>query len=591
MKKHLLCLLLLFYPLTILCTEDDYFFQRAVRQCGSGNPAAIEKFGLEQSRKILDATPWDESTLPLLLQKNSLRLSAALYSYFSALKKSGAITLNELKDKEFTCWLLERPFVLEKMAFSRRIDKNTLSVFYQIWSDEKRNLSGPLLNLAMGAAIAAPLLPPKELNEKYLFYKKSFLEKKLLPQFDIQEPWEMFYLFSSVNSSEELKWGQEYLEDKKMDAQNAANVACAQIPYRPVNRNGVSVHQGGAFYDNKPVTLPVYVEYGGVCGAVSHGASRLLQTRGVASYTIGQPGHCAFLWKGADGLWKIGNDIYGWNWSSGKCSSPWDAPVSLMRALSKSQKAPPSADYCYRLSQITAKKTTALLLLEHCLQQNPSHVPAWRNYASLSLTETGRQEETLALLNKVSSYLPEDAQILKFMRNQGKNSMLKKNDPYAFCALLITRDESGDSFENYMNEYWPLVLKELPALGKAPAYNEKNRRVFFKKWQEYFQTEKSSQKLAPKMSRIMEKTIFSILSHEKSCEKFLDQYKILLLLWNNSSLYISSDKFLETLLKKTQDPGLRKKILSMGIELQTAAKNRTRLRFYSDLLQQEKSDR
>ena len=46
------------------------------------------------------------------------------------------------------------------------------------------------------------------------------------------------------------------------------------------NKQGVSVHAGGAFYDHKPVSLQIYVEYGGVCGAVSKGAAGFVKAKG-----------------------------------------------------------------------------------------------------------------------------------------------------------------------------------------------------------------------------------------------------------------------------------------------------------------------
>lgn len=94
------------------------------------------------------------------------------------------------------------------------------------------------------------------------------------------------------------------------------------IPYRRKNLQGVSVHAGAAFYDHKPVTLKLYTEYGGVCGAVSKGAAGFLRAKGVPAWAIGQPGHCAFIWKHPGGHWKIGNNISGWNWSTGKARYP-----------------------------------------------------------------------------------------------------------------------------------------------------------------------------------------------------------------------------------------------------------------------------
>lgn len=104
------------------------------------------------------------------------------------------------------------------------------------------------------------------------------------------------------------------------------------IPYRKKNDKGVSVHAGSAFYDHKPITLKLYTEYGGVCGAVSKGAAGFLRSKGVPAYPIGQPGHCAFVWKHPNGHWQIGNNLGGWNWASGGAQIPWQGPVQLVTA-------------------------------------------------------------------------------------------------------------------------------------------------------------------------------------------------------------------------------------------------------------------
>ncbi|MCB5932047.1 hypothetical protein LJB63_22185, partial [[Eubacterium] rectale] len=82
------------------------------------------------------------------------------------------------------------------------------------------------------------------------------MEKKLFPQFLTLEPWEFGILFRGRESIEELAWAQDYLADKKkIQAGNAGYACCGLIPYRMKNKQGISVHVGGAFYDHKPVSL------------------------------------------------------------------------------------------------------------------------------------------------------------------------------------------------------------------------------------------------------------------------------------------------------------------------------------------------
>lgn len=55
---------------------------------------------------------------------------------------------------------------------------------------EGKELSGVGLNMALGAALVSTSREPEACEARYDFYKKSFAEKKLFPQFITLEPWE-----------------------------------------------------------------------------------------------------------------------------------------------------------------------------------------------------------------------------------------------------------------------------------------------------------------------------------------------------------------------------------------------------------------
>lgn len=74
-------------------------------------------------------------------------------------------------------------------------------------------------------------------------------------------------------SLEDLAWAQQFIEGKNIKPEQAGGKFTGFIPYRKKNHRGISIHAGAAFYDNKPITLQLYTEYGGVCGAVSKGAA------------------------------------------------------------------------------------------------------------------------------------------------------------------------------------------------------------------------------------------------------------------------------------------------------------------------------
>lgn len=295
--------LLLFLIFSWTLQAGSLPLQRLAWQMEGGDVRSIAGLCREYVQKKLEA----EKTFSLesLLKDPELAQACHMAHFFALVGKERTYILHELKDREFVKWLLDHPEAFEKLAFARASGKDTLAVLRSIWVKEGKELAGVGFNMALGAALASSSREPEECEARYDFYKKSFAEKKLFPQFITLEPWEFGILFQGRESIEELAWAQEYSSRKKtFKAQNAGYAACSLFHYRMKNKQGVSVHAGGAFYDHKPVSLQIYVEYGGVCGAVSKGAAGFVKAKGIPSYTIGQPGHCAFVWKGMDGEWK-----------------------------------------------------------------------------------------------------------------------------------------------------------------------------------------------------------------------------------------------------------------------------------------------
>ncbi|MFR4223866.1 MAG: hypothetical protein ACLT38_09745 [Akkermansia sp.] len=106
-----------------------------------------------------------------------------------------------------------------------------------------------------------------------MILQKVFYGEKLFPQFLTLEPWDS--IFSGAESIEELAWAQDYLADKEDQAGNAGYACCGLIPYRMKNKQGISVHVGGAFYDHKPVSLQIYVNMEACAAPFPKGAAGL----------------------------------------------------------------------------------------------------------------------------------------------------------------------------------------------------------------------------------------------------------------------------------------------------------------------------
>ena len=421
--------------------------------------------------------------------------------------------------------------------------------------------------MALGAALASSSREPEECEARYDFYKKSFAEKKLFPQFITLEPWEFGILFQGRESIEELAWAQEYSSRKKtFKAQNAGYAACSFIPYRMKNKQGVSVHAGGAFYDHKPVSLQIYVEYGGVCGAVSKGAAGFVKAKGIPSYTIGQPGHCAFVWKGMDGEWKIGNNIYGWIWSEGGSGGPWKGAVSTITELPRFWKGEnaSSSNLCYYLSLLAADSRKSEVLLEEALKRNPSNYSAWQAL----MRKKGRlgEKDKLALLEQFKKAFPGNPTLWEYFVKRELGIDWKKANGYAVYPRLLAENESWDSVDAYMRNFCALARQDIPDMAGKLSYEVKTKRSFFKNWLKFYQQNKVDRKVRVQTCAVLEKALPHLLSREKTALQFLGFYGQVIDLWKDKQLSARADACLTAWLKEADKPSLRKKMAEIGLK-------------------------
>lgn len=241
---HLLRFLLLCIPLNL--QAEDLECQRLEWQLKTGDVRNIASLSRQYVQKKLGAVK--VADIETLLTDKKLAQSCCMAHFFASVSKEKNASLHELKDKKFCSWLMNHPEIFEKFVFAKISGRGILAVLHNIWVKENGQLSGIYLNMALGAALVSTSREPEACVARYDFYKKSFEEKKLFPQFDTLEPWEFQILFQGRESLEELAWAQEYVSQKKrFKADNAGGVACSFIPYRKTNKKGISVHAGGPF--------------------------------------------------------------------------------------------------------------------------------------------------------------------------------------------------------------------------------------------------------------------------------------------------------------------------------------------------------
>ncbi len=88
--------------------------------------------------------------------------------------------------------------------------------------------------------------------------------------------------------------------------------ACWAVPYTDPSTYGFSI-QGWGFHDPLRHAYPspkIFRTIGGVCGTLSGFGATSGLTHGVPSFTVGQPGHCAYVVRIGD-QWATGNDVFG----------------------------------------------------------------------------------------------------------------------------------------------------------------------------------------------------------------------------------------------------------------------------------------
>lgn len=583
MSQNLLFLTSLFC-LSSLCLHAGNLEQKQLEwQLKSGDVRNIAGLSRQYVQKTLGAV--NVGNMETLLADKKLAQACYMAHFFASVGKEKNPSLQELKNPKFCSWLMEHPEIFEKLVFANASGRETLAVLHSIWVKENGQLSGMYLNMALGAALVSASRKPEACLARYDFYKKSFEEKKLFPQFGTLEPWEFQILFQGRESLEELAWAQEYVSQKKrFKAENAGNVACSFIPYRKVNKEGVSVHAGGVFYDNKPISLQIYVEYGGVCGAVSKGSVGFLKAKGIPGYAIGQPGHCAFIWKQGAHKWIIGNNIYGWTWSEGG-NGPWKGSTSIMREVARfegGRNASGSA-LCHHLGLLSPNPEQADSLLKEALKLNAANYPVWQVLAKKFSRKTGNQEK-LALLEKFKEAFPDNAALWeRFMKSQ-LGIDWKKTDSYAIYPFLLDSSESRDAVDVYMRNFSVQAIKDIPDMSGKLSYEADTRGVFFKNWLTYYQKNKIDRKVRVQTCAVLEKALPGLLKYKKTASQFLDFYGKTLELWNDKHLLSRANTFLTAHLDEADNPEVKKKLAATGAKIADLLKDRKSLLRYSEAM-------
>ena len=261
----------------------------------------------------------------------------ALYRFVGVMTPASLDTARSGKGgKAFLKWLMTKPDFLNEYLTAGLMpahgDTNGLEQWRKIWNQEtpanreKYRKLAAAISLAFVNPIACESYKGKEIDavERYHFYTKNDEAGKLLPAFRTESLRDLRFVVNSNRSPEELQWALDTTRAKDKSQAKVGDEAW-RVPYRMVNSQGVSVQNGDAYYDHKPPTIMLYESVGAVCGGISRFGSTFAQANGIPAITVGQPGHCAFIYKTSPTTWKLTNDVFGWEKTHGSGTNMrWD---------------------------------------------------------------------------------------------------------------------------------------------------------------------------------------------------------------------------------------------------------------------------
>ncbi len=293
--------------------------------------------------------------------------------------------------KAFLKWLAGRPTLLETYLSSgtpNEYNATGLNVWGKIWGtrlDSREEGVYQRLAVATALTFAAPFGhmadgAPVDPTKRYNYFADAYKKGLLFPYFEKGAPWELRYVVSSWARDDDMDWVRAKV-DPKLKNQESIGDACWMVPYRDTNAKGVSVQEGSKYYDYKPMTLQLMVEVGGVCGAISRFGTSVCQAYGIPAMPLGQPGHCAHVWRNQEGSWKLGQDISSWpqSWQHDGIRILFGARPSYLVLYDKAVTDPLKFMQSQRLMWFAALEPNLdlrLKLLSLSVQAAPANLPA-----------------------------------------------------------------------------------------------------------------------------------------------------------------------------------------------------------------------
>jgi hypothetical protein len=348
-----------------------------------------KQLAAETGRATFSATP---EQIKKIADHPVLSLALAQWRLLTSCGPENVKTMATAEGVPFLAWLLSNREALHAYLGSGPLDKESTAHGLEIWRDifkaDPQSREGLWLRVAAAVALAHTV-PVKCIADgseidpvrRYQYFKNAQSSGLLFDSFSKAATWELRFVVNSWSRDEELAWVVNAV-DAKNKTQEKIGEACWMVPYRLTNSKGVSVQNGPEYYEHKPVTLELMHTVGGVCGAISRFGTSAAQAFGVPAMPVGQPGHCAFLWKKDPQSWRTGNDISGWAGSTehGGIYIHWGNRGSYVLLMEQAHREPLrflASEQARWLAAATAEPAKATALLETAAKIQPLNGGVW----------------------------------------------------------------------------------------------------------------------------------------------------------------------------------------------------------------------
>lgn len=362
--------------------------------------AAVQGGGLPVWREALLGALKKAAAGPLEgadVARPGLALALAQHEFLRQMDEATLAALAGAESRSFAAWLLANRDALE--AYLTAVDLTScpkerlkgIEGWRRIWEvDPASRTNGPWLRCAAAIAVSfangrsrygAEVAP----ESRHEFFRTEAQGGRILPYFFEAPAWELvLVVHGDSRPNDELEWALDITPPSARDQRGVGGIGHQTMAYRLHSYRDISVQDGGRYYDWKPNTLALSMEYGAVCGGISHQNASIAVAHGIPAFTVGQPGHCAYVWKSDRSTWAGGNFVSGWATTHDSHQHPfwfsrYSANINLVSEAFEHAGFMAAERFRWLATALRpSDPAAALSALGAATRANPLHAPAWR---------------------------------------------------------------------------------------------------------------------------------------------------------------------------------------------------------------------